>query len=184
MNNEIRVLAQQLLHGGLGPLPERDRRVIARVARRLHARDLNREFEEHLTFGQKLADRVGTIGGSWRFIIGFAVFLIGWAVLNGMLLANHALDPYPFMFLNLMLSLLAAFQAPIIMMSQNRQAAKDRMAAALDYEVNLKAEFAIAALHTKLDRLQAALETGEGKAGEARAPARAGEPEERALVDA
>ena len=101
----------------------------------------------NLTFGQRLADRVGAVGGSWSFIIGFAAFLIGWAVLNGVLLANHALDPYPFMFLNLMLSLLAAFQAPIIMMSQNRQAAKDRMAAALDYEVNLTSELAIAELH-------------------------------------
>ena len=181
MNQEIRFLAQQLLHGGLGPLPERDRRVIARVARRLQTRNLNQEFEEHLTFGQRLADRVGAVGGSWGFIIGFAAFLIGWAVLNGVLLTHHALDPYPFMFLNLMLSLLAAFQAPIIMMSQNRQVAKDRLAAALDYEVNLKAELSIAELHTKLDRLQASLEAGEG--APALAPA-APEREERVLADA
>ncbi len=183
MNQEIRFLAQQLLHGGLGPLPERDRRVIARVARRLQTRNLNQEFEEHLTFGQRLADRVGAVGGSWGFIVGFAAFLVGWAVLNGVLLANHALDPYPFMFLNLMLSLLAAFQAPIIMMSQNRQVAKDRLAAALDYEVNLKAELSIAELHTKLDRLQASLEVGEGAAPHPAAPA-APDREERILADA
>ncbi len=187
MNNEIRFLAQQLLHGGLGPLPERDRRVLARIARRLQTRNLNQEFEEHLTFGQRLADRVGAVGGSWSFIIGFAAFLIGWAVLNGVLLANHALDPYPFMFLNLMLSLLAAFQAPIIMMSQNRQAAKDRMAAALDYEVNLKSELAIAELHIKLDRLQASLAAGEvvgGMGAVVMPPARAADADERELVDA
>ena len=185
MNNEIRVLAQQLLHGGLGPLPERDRRVIARVARRLHTRNLNQEFEEHLTVGQKLADRVGAIGGSWGFIVGFAAFLIGWAALNGVILAHHALDPYPFMFLNLVLSLLAAFQAPIIMMSQNRQAAKDRMAAALDYEVNLKAELAIAELHIKLDRLQASLGAGEADIGRASARRRRRRKrKERELVDA
>ena len=105
-------------------------------------------------------------------------------MLNGVILARHALDPYPFMFLNLMLSLLAAFQAPIIMMSQNRQVAKDRMAAALDYEVNFKAEFSIAELHIKLDRLQARLGAGEA-AGTSAAPSpRAAEPEERELVGA
>ncbi len=177
MNSQVRILAQYLLHGGLGPLPERDRRVIARVARRLHTRNLNQVFEERLTVGERLADRVGAIGGSWGFIAGFAAFLVGWAVLNGVILASHALDPYPFMFLNLLLSLLAAFQAPIIMMSQNRQAAKDRLAAALDYEVNLKAEFAIAELHAKLDRLQASLDRdGVGS------PTNAGEPAERELV--
>lgn len=93
------------------------------------------------------------MGGSWGFIIGFAVFLGGWALLNGVLIVRHAIDPYPFIFLNLLLSMLAAVQAPVIMMSQNRQAAKDRLAAALDYEVNLKSEVAIAELHAKIDKL-------------------------------
>jgi uncharacterized membrane protein len=163
MNSEIRFLAQQLLHAGLGPLPERDRRVIARVARRLQTRNLNQEFEEHLTFGQKLADRVAVIGGSWTFIIAFSLLLVTWALINSVVLASHAFDPFPYIFLNLMLSMLAALQAPVIMMSQNRQAAKDRMAAALDYEVNLKAELAIAELHIKLDRLQASLEDRDSK---------------------
>jgi uncharacterized membrane protein len=159
MNSEIRFLAQHLLHAGLGPLSERDRRVIARIARRVHtARDVNRMFDQRLTLGQRLADRVAAVGGSWGFIAGFGLFLLGWAVLNAVVLAGHAFDPYPFVFLNLLLSMLAAIQAPVIMMSQNRQAAKDRLAAALDYEVNLKAETAIAELHDKVDRLQDQLE--------------------------
>jgi uncharacterized membrane protein len=154
MNSEIRFLAQQLLHAGLGPLSERDRRLIARIARRIRsAPDVNREFERHLTFGERLADKVAAIGGSWAFIVGFCLFLVAWAVLNGVVLVQTSFDPYPFIFLNLLLSMLAALQAPIIMMSQNRQAAKDRLAAALDYEVNVKAEAAIAELHDKVDRL-------------------------------
>jgi uncharacterized membrane protein len=162
MNSEVRILAQQLLHAGIEQLPDRDKRVIARVARRLHTRNLNQIFEERLTLGQRLSDRVAAVGGSWGFISGFGMFLIAWAVLNGVLLARHAIDPYPFIFLNLLLSMLAAVQAPIIMMSQNRQAAKDRLAAALDYEVNLKSEIAIAELHAKLDRLQAQMESRPG----------------------
>lgn len=154
MNSEIRYLAQQLLHAGLAPLCDRDRRLIARVARRLHtARDVNRVFEQNLTFGERLADRVAVLGGSWSFILGFCAFLLAWAALNAVVLAETAFDPYPFIFLNLLLSMLAALQAPIIMMSQNRQAAKDRLAAALDYEVNIKAESAIMELHDKIDRL-------------------------------
>jgi uncharacterized membrane protein len=155
MNTEIRFLAQHLLHAGVAPLTERDRRVIARVARRMHtARDVNRVFEARSTLGQRLADRVAVVGGSWGFILGFGVFLVCWAGLNVLVLAGHAFDPYPFVFLNLLLSMLAALQAPIIMMSQNRQAAKDRLDARLDYEVNLKAELEILALHEKLDGLR------------------------------
>jgi uncharacterized membrane protein len=154
MNAEIRFLAQQLLHAGLGPLSERDRRLIARVARRMRtAPDVNREFEQNLTFGDRLADKVAAVGGSWSFIVGFFAFLVVWAVVNGIVLVQTSFDPYPFIFLNLLLSMLAALQAPIIMMSQNRQAAKDRLAAALDYEVNVKAEAAIGELHDKVDRL-------------------------------
>jgi uncharacterized membrane protein len=154
MNPEIRYLAQQLLHAGVGQLCERDRRVIARVARRVHiARDVNKVFEQNLSFGERLADKVAVVAGSWTFILGFCAFLAAWAVLNAFLLVRWAFDPYPFIFLNLLLSMLAALQAPIIMMSQNRQAAKDRLAAALDYEVNVKAESSIAELHDKVDRL-------------------------------
>ena len=155
MNTEVRFLAQHLLHAGLTPLCERDRRVIARVARRMHtARNLNQVFDDRLTLGQRMADRVAAVGGSWGFIAGFAAFLAAWAGLNAFVLSERAFDPYPFVFLNLILSMLAAVQAPVIMMSQNRQAAKDRLAAALDYEVNIKAETAINELHDKADRLQ------------------------------
>ena len=159
MKSEVRFLAQHLLHAGLGPLDERDRRLIARIAKRVHtARNVNQVFEDHLSMGERLADRVATVGGSWGFIVGFGVFLAAWATLNALVLVRHAFDPYPFVFLNLLLSMLAAIQAPVIMMSQNRQAAKDRLAAALDYEVNIKAETSIAELHEKLDTLHARLE--------------------------
>lgn len=116
-------------------------------------RDPNEIFAARLTFGERLADRVATIGGSWSFIIGFGMFLAAWAVLNTAILAANAFDPFPFIFLNLMLSMLAALQAPIIMMSQNRQAAKDRLEVRLDYETNLRSESEIAALHAKVDAL-------------------------------
>lgn len=105
------------------------------------------------SFGARLADQVARLGGSWTFIMAFVAFLLVWAVSN-LLLANRAFDPYPFIFLNLLLSMLAALQAPVIMMSQNRQAAKDRDAAAHDYEVNLKAEIEIIGLHEKLDQMR------------------------------
>jgi uncharacterized membrane protein len=163
MQSEVRFLAQHLLHAGLGPLDERDRRVIARIAKRVHtARNVNQVFEDHLSVGERLSDRVAIIGGSWGFIIGFGLFLAAWALLNAVILVRHAFDPYPFIFLNLLLSMLAAVQAPIIMMSQNRQAAKDRLAAALDYEVNIKSETAIAELHEKLDALHARLDQSSG----------------------
>jgi uncharacterized membrane protein len=124
--------------------------------RRLGAgRDPHALFDARLTFGEKLADRVAAIGGSWGFIMGFGLFLGAWAVLNTVLLGAHAFDPFPFIFLNLMLSMLAALQAPIIMMSQNRQAAKDRFEARLDYETNLRAESQIESLHEKIDALAA-----------------------------
>jgi uncharacterized membrane protein len=173
MNNEIRYLAQHLLHAGVSPLSERDRRVIQRVARRTYvARNLNQVFDQRSTFGQRLADRVAVVGGSWTFIAGFGVFLALWAGLNVAILAESAFDPYPFVFLNLLLSMLAALQAPIIMMSQNRQAAKDRLAAALDYEVNVKSETAISELHDKMDRLTAQIEQLAAPKAPAAAPVR------------
>ena len=118
-------------------------------------RDVNEVFEARLTFGDRLADRVAAIGGSWNFIIGFSLFMVVWAILNTVVLARNAFDPFPFIFLNLMLSMLAALQAPIIMMSQNRQAAKDRLDMRLDYETNLRSEQEIASLHEKIDLLLA-----------------------------
>jgi len=109
-------------------------------------------FHESMSFGERLADRVAAIGGSWSFIMTFGVLLAIWALLNTVVLAQRAFDPYPFIFLNLILSMLAALQAPIIMMSQNRQAVKDRFVARLDYEINQRAEAQIAEI---LDELQA-----------------------------
>jgi uncharacterized membrane protein len=120
--------------------------------------DANELFAERQTFGDRLADRVAVVGGSWNFIMSFLVFLAAWAALNAWLLGVKSFDPYPFIFLNLLLSMLAALQAPIIMMSQNRQAAKDRLEARLDYETNMRSETEIACLHKKVDALQEQLE--------------------------
>lgn len=118
-------------------------------------KNLNQVFEETSTFGGRLADRIAAIGGSWAFILSFLTFLLFWVALNGLVLSRTLrFDPYPYIFLNLVLSMLAALQAPIIMMSQNRQSAKDRLAAEHDFEVNERAEREIYALNEKLDRLQ------------------------------
>jgi uncharacterized membrane protein len=157
MNQQIHALAEQLLATGLDKLSQRECRVIAGVARRTQvSRDVNDAFAARQTFGDRLADRVATFGGSWTFITLFLAVLVGWVVLNSIVLAGYiaAFDPYPYIFLNLILSMLAALQAPIIMMSQNRQAARDRLAAGLDYEVNLKAELEIMELHEKLERIR------------------------------
>ena len=130
-------------------------RFFADLRRASSPRDPNILFAERLTVGERLADRVASVGGSWGFIVAFGVFLAGWAILNLVLLGARAFDPFPFIFLNLMLSMLAALQAPIIMMSQNRQAAKDRLEARLDYETNLRAEAQIEGLHEKIELLQA-----------------------------
>ena len=109
------------------------------------------------SFWDKLADSVAEVGGSWAFIGGFGVFLVIWAALNVWFLGRFVgkpFDPYPFIFLNLLLSMLAAIQAPVIMMSQNRAAAKDRLQAEHDYMVNLRAELEIMRLHDKLDELR------------------------------
>lgn len=152
-----RDLARRLLRREWGWLSARERRVIEHVSRRMHiSRDVHAELQEDRTFGERMADRVAALGGSWRFILAFGAFLAAWIVLNTVLLARRqeAFDPYPFILLNLLLSTVAALQAPIIMMSQNRQAAKDRANAEHDYEVNLKAEIEIRALHEKLDELR------------------------------
>ena len=107
-----------------------------------------------LTFGEWVADQGAEFGGSWEFIISFGVFLLLWIVLNAAALLRQPFDPYPHILLNLILSGFAALQAPIIMMSQNRQSAADRKMAVHDYEVNLKAEIEIMALHEKMDALR------------------------------
>lgn len=111
------------------------------------------EPEEKISFRQRLADRVASFGGSWTFIVLFGFFLLVWMVINSVFLINKPFDPYPFILLNLILSTLAALQAPVIMMSQNRQEEKDRDRARKDYMINLKSELEIRMLHEKIDHL-------------------------------
>jgi len=119
-------------------------------------RDVNRELEENRRLGERIADRIAAFGGSWTFILLFLLVLVAWVVLNSLVLARRgrAFDPYPYILLNLFLSMIAAIQAPVIMMSQNRMAARDRLEATHDYEVNLMAEVEIRTLHDKLDQLR------------------------------
>jgi uncharacterized membrane protein len=161
-STRVAALGQLLLDGGLSTLSERERRVITTIARGRHVtRNVNRAMDARQTFGDRLADKVAGFGGSWTFILIFVGLLIAWVAVNTLAVTRDgaAFDAYPFIFLNLILSMVAALQAPIILMSQNRQAARDRLAAALDYEVNLKAELEIMALHDKIDSLASAGET-------------------------
>jgi uncharacterized membrane protein len=147
--------AQKLLQVELEKLPADERMVVERFIQRGRvARNVVREFDEQLTFGERMADRVASFGGSWTFIGLFSVFLIGWMIFNSFMLMNRAFDPYPYILLNLILSSLAALQAPVIMMSQNRSAETDRMHAKNDYEVNVKAELEVLQLHEKINELR------------------------------
>jgi uncharacterized membrane protein len=157
MNNHSQEQFRNFLLAKMETFTKHERDLIHRLMQRRHiTRNTNKEFDEQLTFGQRLADKVAAFGGSWTFIMIFASVLLTWVILNTFILAkrNEAFDPYPYILLNLFLSMLAAIQAPVIMMSQNRQAAKDRLDAAHDYEVNLKAEMEIETLHEKLDELR------------------------------
>ena len=122
------------------------------------SRNINVEEEQRMTLGQRVADRVAAFGGSWKFIAIFGSCMVIWVILNTVAALSRHFDPYPFILLNLFLSMIAAIQAPVIMMSQNRQAAKDRLQADADYEINLKAELEVAHLHRKLDNIYERLE--------------------------
>ena len=155
MATSVDDLARRYYGTSLDALDDEQRRVLAQVAAgQQTTRDVADEADQRAGFGDRLADRVAAIGGSWGFIIAFSCVLAGWMLLNTDVLQRFGLafDPYPYIFLNLMLSTLAAIQAPVIMMSQNRQSAKDRLAAGLDYETNLRVELDILRLHQKLDR--------------------------------
>jgi uncharacterized membrane protein len=117
------------------------------------AKNINIEFDRQLSFGDRVSDRLADFAGSWTFITIFAVVFFAWIAMNTIVLATRAYDPYPFIFLNLVLSALAAIQAPVIIMSQNRQEERDRMNAEHDYIVNLNAELEIHQLHRKIDHL-------------------------------
>ena len=145
-----------LLESEKGELTKLDKEVLDSLQKHelISSEDVEQEFEHNWTFGEKLADRIAAFGGSWSFLIIFALFLFVWIVINTIILFIYPVfDPYPFILLNLILSCLAAIQAPIIMMSQNRQEAKDRIRAQHDYQVNLKAELEIRQIHEKLDHL-------------------------------
>ncbi|HJU50129.1 MAG TPA: DUF1003 domain-containing protein [Pseudogulbenkiania sp.] len=153
-NRDIRYLAEHLLHTGVGGLGERERHALMRISKRLQATRTDTNLpDDAVTLGERLADRVAEFGGSWTFIGIFTAVLIGWTILNTGILGTRAFDPYPYVFLNLILSMLAAIQAPIIMMSQNRQASRDRMTMIRDFEVNLKSEASIDGLHKRIDHL-------------------------------
>lgn len=150
-------IAKKLLGMPYDSLDERTQKVARHIAGRKHiARNTVKEFDATITLGQRAADAVATFGGSWTFITIFASILVVWVGLNSFILVKYdkIFDPYPYILLNLFLSMLAAIQAPIILMSQNRQAEKDRLHAEHDYEVNLKAELEIMLLHEKMDLLR------------------------------
>ncbi len=156
MTERARHLAIKFLQREWDNLNAQEKKVIESLTTRKQlSRNINKEFDER-TFGERVADGVAKFGGSWTFMGIFAAILIFWVILNSYILANRnaAFDPYPYILLNLFLSMLASVQAPIIMMSQNRQAARDRIDAAHDYEVNLKSELEIRALHEKFDDLR------------------------------
>ena len=145
---------QNLLESEKGELTNLDREVLESLQRHeTLSSNVDAEFEKDLTLGEKMADGLASFGGSWTFIIIFASILFVWITLNSYLLIKKPFDPYPFILLNLVLSCLAAIQAPVIMMSQNRQEAKDRLRSQHDYQVNLKAELEIRHLHDKIDHL-------------------------------
>ena len=149
-------IALRLLGKEVQYLDAEEKSVLKSIAEHgLSSRDAADVAIDSATYGERLSDKVAKVGGSWGFIIAFSLVLIGWMLLNTDVLSRWgmAFDLYPYIFLNLMLSTVAAIQAPIIMMSQNRQEARDREHAEKDYQVNLKAELEIRHLHEKLDHL-------------------------------
>jgi uncharacterized membrane protein len=144
----------EALKNEVGQLSDLEHKVINSLQEdSLITEKLDEDDNSQNTFGQRVADKVASFGGSWTFIISFGVFLVCWIILNIVFLANKGFDPYPFILLNLILSCLAAMQAPIIMMSQNRQEEKDRARSKKDYMINLKSELEIRTLHEKIDHL-------------------------------
>jgi uncharacterized membrane protein len=145
---------KDVLEEELGELSALDEEVIESLHQHeILSSDIEKQFEKKLTFGERLSDRIAEFGGSWKFLITFGAVIVVWIGANAVLLATGAFDPYPFILLNLILSCLAAVQAPIIMMSQNRAEARDRLRGENDYKINLKAELEIRHLHEKLDHL-------------------------------
>jgi uncharacterized membrane protein len=154
LNKFRRVYLTSLVVEEKGQLAAIDRDVMEAIQNNsILSENMQEEIESELTFGQKVADKVASFGGSWTFILSFFTFLLIWIFMNVWAIATKPFDPYPFILLNLILSCLAAIQAPIIMMSQNRQEQKDRQRAEHDYKINLKAELEIKLLSEKMDHL-------------------------------
>jgi len=153
--NRFRILEyEQVLAGERQQLSDLEKKVLQSVSDNTPlTRNLNDEYEGQIPLGARIADRVALFGGSWKFILIFSSVILVWIGVNSVLLLSRAFDPFPFILLNLVLSCLAALQAPVIMMSQNRQAAKDRIRAEQDYMTNLKAEVEIRLLNEKMDHL-------------------------------
>ncbi len=145
---------KEVLQDEIGELTTLDQEVVESLREHeILSENIGNQFDKKLTFGERLSDQIAAFGGSWRFIILFGAVLVVWIIINTALLATRAFDPYPFILMNLILSCLAALQAPVIMMSQNRSEARDRARAENDYKVNLKAELEIRHLHEKIDHL-------------------------------
>jgi uncharacterized membrane protein len=145
---------KEVLEEEIGELSALDHEVIESLQEHeIVSSNISKQFERKLTFGERLSDTIAAFGGSWTFIIFFSVVLLVWIGLNTFVLATRAFDPYPYILMNLVLSALAALQAPVIMMSQNRSEARDRLRGENDYKINLKAELEIRHLHEKLDHL-------------------------------
>jgi uncharacterized membrane protein len=157
MDQKVHDTAERIFRSEYEKLTEIERHVAHHItARTPISKNVVQDFSKESTFGQKMADKVALFGGSWIFISIFMGVMVIWILLNSFILIklNSSFDPYPYILLNLVLSMLAAIQAPIILMSQNRQAYKDRLSADHDYEVNLKAELEILGLHEKVDSLK------------------------------
>lgn len=157
-NSELNHYREQYISNYLikemGELTELEKTVLESITSKTTITDkVDDDEQANPTLGQRVADKVATFGGSWTFIISFGVFLVLWISLNVVWLANKGFDPFPFILLNLILSCIAAMQAPVIMMSQNRQEEKDRERAKKDYMINLKSELEIRILHEKIDHM-------------------------------
>ncbi len=154
LGNFRRDYVKEVLEDEIGELSALDQEVVDSLQQHeILSENIGDEFDRELTFGERLSDRIASFGGSWTFIMSFGVVLFIWIVINTAILATRAFDPYPFILMNLILSCIAALQAPVIMMSQNRSEARDRARAENDYKVNLKAELEIRHLHEKIDHL-------------------------------
>lgn len=143
---------ETILQKDLGKLSDEELKILISmsISRILVDSSLD-DSKQNSTFGERTADKIAEFGGSWTFIISFGIFISFWIGINVWVFLNKGFDPYPFILLNLLLSCLAALQAPVIMMSQNRQEQKDRERAKSDYQINLRAELEIRLLHEKLD---------------------------------